>query len=111
MEFKIGERTIPQFPHCDQRILHKPGECEYCDKHPEWQELRKVWGIAFTGHSGETTETEYGSKMLPCPAEFNRGMKSINSWYGNVPENAENKAKRDSYFAQLAKELRHWWSK
>lgn len=42
--------TISTFPHCDQRILHKPGECEFCDEHPDWQELRKAWGIAFTGH-------------------------------------------------------------
>jgi hypothetical protein len=42
--------SIKQFPHCDQRVLHEPGECEYCDKHPAWQELREAWGIAFTGH-------------------------------------------------------------
>lgn len=41
---------IAQFPHCDQRILHAPSECEYCDGHPEWQALREAWGIAFTGH-------------------------------------------------------------
>ena len=40
----------PQFPHCDSRILHRPSECEFCDQHPEWQALRKAWGIAFTGH-------------------------------------------------------------
>lgn len=42
---------LPRFPHCDQRILHAPGECEYCDANPQWQELRKAWGIAFTGHT------------------------------------------------------------
>jgi hypothetical protein len=42
---------IAQFPHCDQRVLHAPGECEYCDRHPDWQALRKAWGIAFTGHA------------------------------------------------------------
>jgi len=41
---------LPRFPHCDQRILHSPGECEFCDAAPEWQQLRKAWGIAFTGH-------------------------------------------------------------
>lgn len=42
--------TIAQFPHCDSRILHAPGECEFCDRRSEWQELREAWGIAFTGH-------------------------------------------------------------
>lgn len=38
-----------QFPHCDSRVLHEPGVCEYCDDHPDWQTLRRAWGIAFTG--------------------------------------------------------------
>lgn len=41
---------IEQYPHCDSRVLHAPGECEFCDTHPIWQELRRAWGIAFTGH-------------------------------------------------------------
>ncbi len=61
-------RTI-QAPHCDQRILHAPGECRYCDKHPEWQELRFLWGIAFTGYEPEGTE-------LPCPADHARPGKA-----------------------------------
>ena len=43
--------TIDRYPHCDSRILHGPQDgCEFCDAHPDWQELRKAWGIAFTGH-------------------------------------------------------------
>lgn len=76
----MTESIIAQFPHCDQRILHAPGECEYCDKHPEWQELRKMWGIAFTGHT--PTEEQY-AKQLPCPADFNRG-ENHQKWGGNV---------------------------
>lgn len=72
--------TIQQFPHCDQRILHAPGECEYCDAQPEWQELRKHWGVAFTGHEPKTNDH---SKELPCPADFNRG-DNHKSWSGNV---------------------------
>lgn len=64
-----------QFPHCDQRVLHAPGECQYCDKHSEWQMLRQAWGIAFTGYDPEGTE-------LPCPANHARG-DSVNKWYGN----------------------------
>lgn len=41
--------ALTRFPHCDARILHAPGTCEYCDQVPEWQLLRRAWGIAFTG--------------------------------------------------------------
>jgi hypothetical protein len=37
------------FPHCDQRVLHAPGSCQYCDAYPKYQELRVAWGINFTG--------------------------------------------------------------
>ncbi len=67
---------IPQFPHCDQRILHAPGECSYCDKHADWQALRVAWGIAFTGW-------EPDDKELPCPADHARGDKH-KLWHGNV---------------------------
>lgn len=89
----MSERLIPQFPHCDSRVLHAPGECEYCDKHPEWQELRNMWNIAFTGHSydknGKPAITdEYRGPVQPCPAEAARGMESVNSWQGNIPMNS-----------------------
>jgi hypothetical protein len=65
-----------QFPHCDPRILHAPSECEFCDLHPEWQYLRQIWGIAFTGW-----EPEY--KELPDPATHARGYQNANAWSGN----------------------------
>lgn len=67
--------TIDQFPHCDQRILHAPTECKYCDKHRDWQELRTAWGIAFTGYEPE-------GKELPCPADHARGSNHTR-WGGN----------------------------
>lgn len=67
---------ISQFPHCDPRILHAPEECEYCDAHPVWQELRQKWGIAFTGYEPE-------GKELPCPADHLRG-DNHKKWDGNV---------------------------
>jgi hypothetical protein len=70
------DSTIPQFPHCDARILHAPGECAFCDKHPDWQYLRQIWDIAFTGYTPEGTE-------LPCPADHARG-DSHTKWRGNV---------------------------
>ena len=72
----IDKRTVPQFPHCDQRILHAPGECQFCDLHSSWQELRVYWGIAFTGYEPEGTE-------LPCPADYARGSNH-KKWFGNL---------------------------
>lgn len=66
---------IQVFPHCDPRILHAPGECEVCDKHFEWQQLRNMWGIAFTGYEPEGIE-------LPCPADHARGDQHT-QWEGN----------------------------
>lgn len=66
--------TIGKFPHCDQRILHAPGECKYCDAEPQGQALRLAWGIAFTDYEPEGDE-------LPCPADYARG--DIHKlWYG-----------------------------
>ena len=67
---------IGQFPHCDQRILHAPGDCEYCDKHPDWQALRVAWGICFTGWRPDGDE-------LPCPADYARGDNHT-KWGGNI---------------------------
>lgn len=72
---KSGWREILTFPHCDQRILHAPGECEFCDEQPNWQELRIKWGIAFTGYEPE-------GKELPCPADHARGDTN-KLWGGN----------------------------
>jgi len=69
---------LEQFPHCDQRILHAPGECNYCDKHPDWQALRQAWGIAFTGYTPEGTE-------LPDPATHARPLDKVHAWGGNQP--------------------------
>lgn len=69
--------SIDQFPHCDQRILHAPGECRYCDAHKEWQDLRIAWGVAFTGWEPDTDKKE-----LPCPADYARGENPIKR-FGN----------------------------
>lgn len=75
------------FPHCDQRILHAPGECEYCDEHTDWQKLRQVWGIAFTGHAPDGVWIK-----MPCPADASRPAGARNDhrrWGGNKPTKAE----------------------
>jgi hypothetical protein len=69
-----------EFPHCDQAVLHAPGECEYCDGHPDWQALRGWWGIAFTGHTPEADQ-------MPCPSDFRRGIGNAHRWGGNRPTN------------------------
>ena len=63
-------------PHCDPRILHKPGDCEICDHYPDLQEARVRMMINFTGEAQEN----YG----PCPADFLRGA-SHHEWAGNRP--------------------------
>jgi len=68
---------IRQFPHCDALVLHAPGECEYCDRHPDWQQLRQMWGINFTGKTQPT--------KAPCPAERRRSVEKIHRWGGNRP--------------------------
>ncbi len=65
------------FPHCDASILHPPGSCTYCDLHPEWQELRQIWGINFTGQSDP--------KKAPCPSERIRTVAQAHQWAGNRP--------------------------
>lgn len=74
---------IKQFPHCDPKVLHGPGECEYCDAHPDWQELRQFWNIAFTGHSDDRNSS--GRPLIPCPSEWDRPVEVINQWGGNRP--------------------------
>lgn len=71
--------AIEQFPHCDSNVLHSPGECEYCDRHPDWQELREVWGINFTGKNEPDKS--------PCPSERFRPAHVVHRWHGNRPTN------------------------
>lgn len=74
----MSTHEIAQFPHCDASVLHKPGDCEYCDRHPEWQALREGWRIAFTG------ETPTGDQV-PCPSDARRGRGMAHAWGGNRP--------------------------
>lgn len=64
------------FPHCDPRVIHPKGVCQYCDE-SGLQEVREAWNIAFTGQPD--------SRKTPCPAEVARGMESLNKWHGNRP--------------------------
>lgn len=69
-------------PHCDQRILHAPGDCWACDLYPDWQKLRELWGIDFSGHSTDG--------KLPCPADYHRPPGSASD-HRNWPNNRAEK--------------------
>lgn len=87
--------TILRYSHCDPRVLHGPkANCEFCNQHADWQELREVWGINFTG--------EHDSSKQTCPAERARPLDSINAWGGNRPETPELREVRDQAFKEFA---------
>lgn len=68
-----------QFPHCDARILHDPEDgCKYCNMYPEWQELRRGWCVAFTGHLPDPN-----SDTVMCPADYARERSAYEAWKGN----------------------------
>lgn len=71
----VEEGQAP-FPHCDELVLHAPGECEFCDHYPERQRRRERDGVNFTGHH------EPGKRT--CPAELRRPLSTLEAWGGNV---------------------------
>jgi hypothetical protein len=64
-----------QMPHCDAAILHAPGQCQYCDAFPEWQRLRQMWRINFTG--------QLEIECCPCPSTWSRSPADRDLWTGN----------------------------
>lgn len=77
------------FPHCDPKVLHAPGKCEYCDEYPAMQEERKLDGVNFTG--------EYNSALKPCPAEAERPLAVIDKWSGNKAKAPKLPAKTEGW--------------
>lgn len=69
---------MAKFPHCDQRVLHAPGFCEYCDLYPAEQQSRFDGNINFTG--------ENDPQKLACPSQAARPLDVINKWPGNRPK-------------------------
>jgi len=76
----------PRMPHCDSAVLHAPGECAYCDAHPDWQQLRQLWGIAFTGHAPKVDVERPWLSEVPCPSDARRPGGANQVWPGNRPE-------------------------
>lgn len=62
------------FPHCDPKVLHAAGECEFCDLHPDLQALRLGFKENFTGHG-------------PDAATVDRPLDVIEKWHGNIASN------------------------
>lgn len=69
------------FPHCDARILHKPGTCIYCDKYPNRQQDRVDSNINFSN--------ENDPNKLPCPSTYLRSAEIRDRWGGNRPQPPE----------------------
>ena len=93
-------KPYPDLPlinaHCDNRVLHAPGDCEYCDRHPEVQAYRIENGICFTGHTGPEMRALFDHERLgyqwkTCPADKARPPGSSSDhrrWGGNKPTTA-----------------------
>ena len=63
------------FPHCDDLVVHAPGECRYCDRLPELQAARAASGANFTGHADPS--------KTACPSTSRRPLETIERWPGN----------------------------
>lgn len=68
---------VERYPHCDPRVLHRPGSCEYCAM-PEFAALHAYHDAHRINCTGERDP-----KKRPCPAELARPLDRINRWPGN----------------------------
>jgi hypothetical protein len=73
--------------------LHAPGECRYCDEYSDWQELRLLWRINFTG--------EHDENKAPCPSTAFRSEDGVNRWGGNVAQPGRADSQPDKEAATL----------
>lgn len=96
----VDWEKLPQFPHCDAKILHAPGECEFCDRHPDWQALREVWDINFTGH--------HDSGKTKCPSARYRNDDGL-GWGGNWPTRPQNAEWIELYPDEPPHRKDRWW--
>lgn len=64
-------------PHCDDKVLHAPGACQFCDEYPERQAARVRDGVNFTRGTDPA--------LRPCPSTEARGLDRIEAWFGNRP--------------------------
>lgn len=77
-------------PHCDPAILHAPGDCHFCDQHPEWQALRQLWGITFTGYAPIIiSDGTFSYEQIACPSDIRRPGGVAGRWPGNRADPGE----------------------
>lgn len=57
------------YPHCDQRILHSPGACEFCDLAKVLQQYRAMLHLKFTDQLGENDPLLPGETRTKASAE------------------------------------------
>lgn len=87
MSKEIYDQLIYVQAHCDAKVLHSPGLCEYCDEYPQAQAKRKELGVRFTDEVGiKYNDPTFEDGRLPCPAVEARPSININAWGGNVPK-------------------------
>lgn len=89
---KVPASDRAYMPHCDQRILHAPGECVHCDKFPEWQEARVHQMVNFTGHTDPHCSAD------PASA---RTLEHMNRWPGNRPVSEQASGVDDAYLESM----------
>lgn len=93
--YKVGEEQLILVPaHCDSRVLHGPGHCEYCDKYPEAQQQRLRLSVAFTDEPDNWV-------TFPDPATDARGTESLYGWGGNQPHGAGVSEDEIDYFERI----------
>jgi hypothetical protein len=61
-------------PHCDPRVLHSPGKCEFCDEAEVLQIYRTQLGLKYTD------ELQANDALLPGE---DRTRASAEAWGGN----------------------------
>jgi len=71
--------------HCDEKVLHAPGDCHYCDLlGADIQQWRTDHKVNFTG--------EHDPDKYLCPSEYRRSSEVIHRWWGNRPWKNESDA-------------------
>lgn len=69
----LANAGVLELVHCDDLVLHEPGECTYCDEHGKRAQRRRIdFGIPFSGQRG-------------APDALFRPDEVIRQWSGNVP--------------------------
>lgn len=73
----LANAGVLELVHCDDLVLHEPGECTYCDSYGKRAQRRRIdFGIPFSGQRG-------------APDALFRPDEVIRQWSGNVPVKGE----------------------